>query len=284
MRWIYKLLCSTASEQKHVNYDIVISSYMREKPMNSNDVHGININFEFVRSQVGLEVFNIQYQQEANSTLNNLIKLEWLQNYHVYNVPQILDFKPVAGLCLEFLNDAFDYVYQSWDCAIKCGQNNDYSVCSSWGLKDGKIYLLDITRGKIDYPRLREAIHNMSSLFRPDAILIEDCAAGQQIIQEFQSSDDTSRIVPIKPKNDKFTRLMLVSTMFEKNIIFLPRDARWMNDFIDEVTNFPDAEHDDQVDSVSQFLLWYQKNESTKHNLNTKNLNYKLNFLEASYE
>ncbi len=280
----YKLLCSTTSEQKNVNYDPIINHYMAGKHVRNNDMYGINMNFDFVRNQVGLEVFNVQYQQEASSILNNLIKFEWLQNYHHYNVPEVPNFKPVAGLLLEFLSDAFDYVYQSWDCAIKCGQNNDYSVCSSWGVKDKKLYLLDITRGKINYPKLREAIRNMGSLFKPDAILIEDCAAGQQIIQEFQSSDDASRIVPIKPKNDKFTRLMLVSTLFEQNIIFLPRDARWMNDFVDEITNFPDAEHDDQVDSVSQFLLWYQKNESTKHSLSAKNLNYKLNFLQSSYE
>jgi predicted phage terminase large subunit-like protein len=281
----YKFLCSTASKIVNAspNYDLIINNYMSEKIVNFSDINGINMNFDFVRMQVGAEVFNIQYQQEASVTLNNLIKPEWLQNYHEYNISEILNFKPITGLCLEFLDD-FDYVYQSWDCAIKCGENNDYSVCSSWGIKDKKIYLLDITRGKIDYPKLREAIHNMSFLFKPDAILIEDCAAGQQIIQEFQSTCNTFRVIPIKPKNDKFTRLMLASTLFEQNVICLPKDAKWMNDFIDEMTNFPDAEHDDQVDSVSQFLLWYQKNESQKHTLNVKNLNYKLNFFETSYE
>jgi hypothetical protein len=36
----------------------------------------------------------------------------------------------------------------------------------------------------------------------------------------------------------------------------LPAEAPWRNDFLLELLAFPTGKHDDQVDSVSQFLGW----------------------------
>ena len=36
----------------------------------------------------------------------------------------------------------------------------------------------------------------------------------------------------------------------------LPREARWLDTFMLELLAFPNGRHDDQVDSVSQFLNW----------------------------
>jgi hypothetical protein len=38
--------------------------------------------------------------------------------------------------------------------------------------------------------------------------------------------------------------------------VLLPRDAPWLATYIDELTGFPNARHDDQVDSTSQALEW----------------------------
>ncbi len=43
--------------------------------------------------------------------------------------------------------------------------------------------------------------------------------------------------------------------------MFVPKSAPWLADFQDEVTKFPAAKHDDQVDSLSQFLWWCQRRE-----------------------
>ena len=36
----------------------------------------------------------------------------------------------------------------------------------------------------------------------------------------------------------------------------LPKDAPWLAEFMAEILAFPKARHDDQVDSLSQFLEW----------------------------
>jgi predicted phage terminase large subunit-like protein len=267
-------------QPKTPNYDLIFEKYLnaKDKPLIEEKIQhisSVNYDFNLVRAEVGSTIFNIQYQQEASASLQSIIKEEWLKKYTDYQGCNIASVDDLEMHNYKFDTTMFDYVYQSWDCAVKCGENNDYSVCSSWGVKNKKLYLLNIFRAKIDYPNLRKAIYNMSLAFTPDAILIEDCAAGQQIIQEINYISTSIRIIPIKPKNDKITRLTLVSPLFERGIVLLPKDATWITQLLDELLNFPEVENDDQVDSVSQFLLWYQKNEASK--VISTNLNYKLN-------
>ena len=41
--------------------------------------------------------------------------------------------------------------------------------------------------------------------------------------------------------------------------MILPKDAPWLAEFVSELLGFPNAKHDDQVDSLSQYLLWVQE-------------------------
>jgi hypothetical protein len=42
--------------------------------------------------------------------------------------------------------------------------------------------------------------------------------------------------------------------MFESGRVFLPAEAPWLNDYIDELASFPAGVHDDMVDSTTQAL------------------------------
>ena len=147
-------------------------------------------------------------------------------------------------------------IYQSWDTAIKINHNSDYSVCSTWGIYENHFYLMNVLRCKLEYPELKTAIINQFNLFRPNGVLLEDKASGQQIIQELQGSD-----IPIISQihsQNKITRLIGSLCLFESGKIFFPEDAEWITDLEEELFSFPNCSHDDQVDSISQFILWFQ--------------------------
>ena len=42
----------------------------------------------------------------------------------------------------------------------------------------------------------------------------------------------------------------------EAGRVLLPAEAPWLDAFQEELLRFPQARHDDQVDSLSQFLAW----------------------------
>jgi hypothetical protein len=58
----------------------------------------------------------------------------------------------------------------------------------------------------------------------------------------------------VKVDRDKRARAEAVTPMFEAGRVFLPADASWLNDFIDELATFPSGVHDDMVDSTTQAL------------------------------
>jgi predicted phage terminase large subunit-like protein len=148
-------------------------------------------------------------------------------------------------------------VVHSWDTAYKADQINDPSVCTVWHLGRGApgYYLRDVFRERMEYPALRRAVVNLARRDNPAAILIEDKASGQSLIQDLRNST-TLPIIPIEPAKDKETRMFAASASFEAGLVQLPESAAWVLDYEIELTTFPLAPHDDRVDSTSQFLNW----------------------------
>jgi len=142
---------------------------------------------------------------------------------------------------------------QSWDTAFKKNQENDYSVCTTWVYANTGFYLIDVWRGRVEFPELKRKVVELAKLHSVNEILIEDKASGQSLIQELQRNT----ILPIKPikvENDKIARVHSVTPIIESGKVYLPKEAHWLKGFLDEMEEFPNGEFDDTVDSVSQFL------------------------------
>jgi transposase len=74
--------------------------------------------------------------------------------------------------------ERFDRIVQSWDTANKSTELSDYSVCTTWGVKDKNVYLLGQQRQRLEYPALKRAVRDQQNLYRATEILIEDKASG----------------------------------------------------------------------------------------------------------
>ncbi len=149
---------------------------------------------------------------------------------------------------------------QSWDTAFKKNQENDYSVCTTWIYTNTGFYLIDVWRGRVEFPELKRKVVELAKLHSVNEILIEDKASGQSLIQELQRNT----ILPIKSikvENDKIARVHSITPLIEAGKVYLPSSspnggagAHWLKEFLDEMEEFPNGEFDDVVDSVSQFL------------------------------
>ena len=65
-------------------------------------------------------------------------------------------------------------------------------------------------------------------------------------------------MIPIRPKGDKESRAIQVSPIIESGKVSIPEEAPWLSGFLNEVARFPHSKFKDQVDSMTQFLLWAQ--------------------------
>jgi predicted phage terminase large subunit-like protein len=193
---------------------------------------------EHIQRTVGQFNFAGQYQQRPAPLGGGMVKAHWFRSYVPGDEPS-----------------SFDMVFQSWDTANKSTELSDSSVCTTWGRKNRKIFLLHVLRRRMDYPELKRAVRDQATLFRPSNILIEEKASGTQLIQEL-IRDSVDRVTRYDPTMDKVMRMHSVSTTIENGFVYLPTEADWLAPYLHELTSFPAGKYDDQADSTSQALDW----------------------------
>lgn len=149
-------------------------------------------------------------------------------------------------------------VTQSWDTAIKAGVQNDASVCLTFHFMQGVHRLIDAWVERVEYPELKRAVVMLAARYRPRAILMEDKASGQSIIQDVRR-EGVLPIIAQQPKGDKLVRVARITPMIEAGMVALPFHAPWLAAFEAEIAAFPQGAHDDQVDALSQYLGWVRE-------------------------
>jgi predicted phage terminase large subunit-like protein len=200
---------------------------------------------QMMQASLGPYHFAGQYQQSPVPIGGGLVKEEWLQYYDPHDLPA-----------------QFEQIIQSWDTAHKEAELNDYSVCTTWGLYQNRRYLLQVRREKMNFPALKQAVWEEAIRYHPSIILIEDKASGTSLIQTL-AQEGLSCVMGIKPEGDKFSRMNAQTAQFANGSVWLPRQAPWLDAYRIEITTFPKARHDDQVDSTSQALKWMQEGANT---------------------
>ena len=194
-----------------------------------------------IRANIGEYHFAGQYQQSPVPQGGSIIKLHWLKKMSSFQWPT-----------------AFDQIIQSWDTASKVTDMSDFSVCTTWGIKGKVAYLLDVYRGRLDFPALRQKAIDLYHVYKPHRILVEDKSSGIQLIQELKNIG-FYHVQAVKPQRDKAMRLFMQAAFIEGGGMLLPENAPWVEDYILELTSFPTGKYDDQVDSTTQALGWLQE-------------------------
>jgi predicted phage terminase large subunit-like protein len=187
--------------------------------------------------------FVAQYQQDPQPPSGIIVKREWLRFYDPSELPK-----------------KFDQIVQSWDTANKDSELANYSVCTTWGLIDHRMYLVDVFRRKLNFPDLKRSVRQLAELHRADVVLVEDKASGTSLIQELRADGFWRVKAAPAIEGDKIMRLHAQTAKIEGGFVFLPKEATWLNTYIRELVTFPNAKHDDQVDSTVFALAWITLN------------------------
>lgn len=190
-----------------------------------------------LRTDMGERDYEAQYNQRPLPAGGALFKLQWLQRYDEQPGPH-----QIEG------------VFQSWDTAYEIADSNDYSVCTTWALSGKRYYLLDVYRARLPFPELQKAVYRLREQWKADLVIVERAGSGISLYQNIYDPSTRPWINCIKPEGSKQDRASQQSPKFERGEVWIPRDAQWVRTFEDELLSFPQGKHDDQVDSVVQFL------------------------------
>jgi predicted phage terminase large subunit-like protein len=191
-----------------------------------------------MKAVMGSAAFSAQYQQMPIPAGGALVRRDW---FRTYTTPP--DRNPSGS------------IVQSWDTASRANESNDFSVCTTWLVRDTTYFLLDVLRVRLEYPDLRRRIRSHAEEHGAELILIEDAGSGMHLIQDLTSEGHVYPI-GIRPEGEKIVRLEAGSAIIEGGHVLIPTNAPWLDDFLAEILSFPNGRFDDQVDSLSQFLIW----------------------------
>jgi predicted phage terminase large subunit-like protein len=162
------------------------------------------------------------------------------------------------------------FIIQSWDTAFTKNERSDFSACTTWGVfnldedeRDVNIILLDAFQKRMEFPELKDKAFTHYKEWEPDACIVEAKAAGAPLVFELRTMGiPVSEYTPSRGKkgqsNDKIARLNSVADLFRSGKVWAP-DTRWAREVIEQMAAFPNAAHDDLVDSSVQALMRFRQ-------------------------
>ena len=133
-------------------------------------------------------------------------------------------------------------IVESFDIAMQTSQKTIIPFVRRGASKKNDVYLLELFRGRLEYPDLRRKVIALAQLHRPATILIEDAGPGMSLLQDLRNSMPAGLIRPIgvRPVGHKVDRMAAQSAKFAGQV-HLAKDAHWHADFLSEMLAFPNG-------------------------------------------
>ena len=200
---------------------------------------------ESVKASLSVAKWNAQWQQNPTSEEGSIIKREWWKIWESRQLPNL------------------QHIIQSYDTAFSKKETADYSAITTWGVflhneVTPNIILLDMKKGRWDFPDLKRIAMEEYQYWEPETIIIEQKASGTPLTHELRRVGiPVVNFTPSKG-NDKHVRVNSVSPLFEAGQVWAPKE-KWAEELIEECAAFPYGDHDDLVDSMTQALMRYRQ-------------------------
>ena len=138
------------------------------------------------------------------------------------------------------------------DPAYTANQKNDPSALLAYIYKDNKWQIIDCTNVYKEFPDLVKFIPEWvtkNGYTNKSRIFVEPKASGKSIVQTLIRETGLNVREDKPPTKDKVARVADISATLESGRVGLLQGS-WNNEFLDQLTKFPSAKHDDMVDCL----------------------------------
>ena len=195
-----------------------------------------------------------QYMQNPTAEEGALIKREWWKEWKEKKPPEC------------------EYIIQSYDTAFLRTETADYSAITTWGVfyphgrigedfysgEAAHLILLDSVKARLEFPELKQKALTLYEHWEPDTVIIEAKGSGTPLTQELRKIGiPVQNFTPSKGA-DKVARVNACTPLFESGMVWKP-DDHWATEVVEECAAFPNGDHDDLVDSMSQAVLRFRQ-------------------------
>jgi len=215
---------------------------------------------EIAKQEVGSFLFSQEYLAEFVEAKGGLIHPEY---FRYYKESSIVDYNE-EGNEEEYGTLVFNdktirqddlQIITTVDLATSTKESADYTVVCTIGLsKDNEIFVLDITRRRIEAPKIIELLENIYEKYRPSIIGVERAGYQLAFIQILRTQTGLP-IRELRADKDKLSRALPLTAKMESGQVFFRKNADWYSELEKELLQFPAGEHDDQVDALAYAVL-----------------------------
>ena len=199
-----------------------------------------------VKASLPVQKWGAQWQQQPTAEEGAIVKKEWWKVWKKEDIPEV------------------DYIIQSYDTAFSKKESADFSAITTWGVFRSEetgadnIILMDASRGRWNFPELKEKALEENEYWQPDMMIVEAKASGLPLTDELRRAGiPIMNYTPSKGR-DKVTRMHTVAPLFEAGMVWAP-EKHFADEVIDECMAFPNGEHDDYVDSMTMALIRFRQ-------------------------
>ncbi len=209
------------------------------------------------RIRMGTRTHDAQERQNPQAEGGTIFKRA---NWRFYNSLEELLWMldPASG---QRVARSWDDLIQSWDLAFKGLDTSDFVVGHVWGRRLADRFLLDQFRDQTGVTGTMRAIEMMSEKWpRATRKLIEDKANGPAVIEMLRTK--VPGLIAVNPEGGKIVRARAIEPIQESGNIWLPSPsiAPWIEDFISRAAHFPNVDHDDEIDAMTQANIFLTSN------------------------
>lgn len=187
-----------------------------------------------------------QHQQRPVPLEGAIIKNGWWKFFRLHDVRDL------------------DMLIASWDCAVKDGPENSYTVGAVIGRRGPDTFIFEVHRGHWDvFLTAREVEAQWERWPGCQSVVVEDKANGPTVIRILR--ERVPGIIPMNPKGSKEMRLRSFAAHVRSGNVYLLEDAPWLDEFMRELATFPRGANDDQVDAFTQGMAYLFENAQETH-------------------
>lgn len=185
---------------------------------------------------IGSYFWSAMYQQSPTPEQGNVFKRDWWNYY---------DQAPAMVQRCLFVDTA----------GYDDKTTGDYAAISTVGRYGKDAYWLNAQRGHWEFPELTQRCIDEQDANDRCPIVIEETPWSKPLIQTLKIRAKGPVIAFRIEGRSKLTRAQAASPFAEAGHFYLPRNAQWASEFIDEHAAFPNGAHDDWVDTTSMMAL-----------------------------
>lgn len=239
------ILSKNNKKVKHINLPAEDNGKIKPPELSKFYVDGLMDSVRLNRNvlsealiDLGTYAYSGQYGQEPAPLTGGLLKKHWFE---------VIDWLP------EYHNLTWKFTA---DTAYTKDERNDPSGYIAYAEHENNYIIRNAQTEHLEFPELCRALPNFANLngYNSKSIIeIEPKANGKSLVQTLRRETKLNVKEGVPPAKDKISRVKDSSAIIEAMRVKVIR-GHWNDEFIEQVTMFPNAKHDEYVDCLTMMI------------------------------